>query len=1199
MKNTIEFQREVPAQQRRRPIEPNQADTPSIPPGRQPNGNGLLSLAEFEDGQSLQGALASHVQKNRGDALVQAAVDLITALDDTDKIADAESNVLQTAVQILLTEKQGALLCRLAEKRPDRVFNLHIGNSPALAQVVIDIGAKWPPQAPVEIALSTELPAASIRALHPFLQRPRSLALSVGVTVTPDIKTFSAAVRLRKLEGLTITGSAPALAFLQSLVGARAKRLQLNVQQSQDALAGEVASAMSALVKQSDATELHLGNCAIAGHPSAGLVVGDRRWEKLVLPITPNICALLGQRQHTIDRLELQMAQDTPQAALECMQLVASAEFMQMLHVCCVGQLVVDGPVNLVQWVEAMDHFTSSHQIGRLLESLKAGFVVVDGADMEGALASLVRHRRIAAVFSLPLRTAVQGHSALDSTAQSRLAFINEANRMALHHARMQVAQAAAAQAAAIEQAQALAVISLELLLAPGITLQRVVDFLKAPGNILIKPTIVDTTGLDLTSTSVLEKLRVFKSAKVDLDIVKPAVVTRLRVHPQELEDIVQALLRTQILPSQGTLKTWQKLGATFRKQWVLDSRAPASDVQYLYDAFSARVPVAQASAVQLPVVGDARWALAEPGTSEGYAALVQRLQNRVNDVQATLDANPQGATYDDDVHKRDALTLLHQFLLTGALDLNHMTPDVCCHIGDELLLAEQGKLLRHLVPAGLAWQLNVISDARAKALADATPWPEPQRQCVVALNPKLSTASLAHVVKFTGSVAADKLTVTAPLGLPAAPHFPDALVDVIESSPGLALGLNGSGGKPTLGEGWMPFFKRDQKLPIGTIRLMSILNIQEPLPTALVDMIRRSGVPAASVHFCSDALTQAVVACHSWESLHLSTSPALAQQFVKAPVSTKALHLLLLGQDAQQCAEEMMGSCKGLVTVEVNGAQIGVVPLFRGLNRSRSAMSVRFEPAPASAQEERVALALLQRNPWLVDLFARRSPERALQPHPLSEGFRWRTSALVNRNLFRESEWFRRGAGIGFSTSLPTALAADVGSQIGNHLDLPSARALSLTNKASYTASQEVWRTEIERLTDQLAPSVGIGAFVAAVNQRRRDWQLHGAVLSVPDDQSGDPVMLKIDLLRKAGLTDSVIGLMLSRMLSRVLSQPDTPSASKASGDERAAAAAATKGRTLRALLQGLTCVRAIPAKTWLREGMGIDLSNNTGFHS
>ncbi|MDO9437191.1 hypothetical protein [Hydrogenophaga sp.] len=1123
----------------------------AVPAGRQPDGEGLVSLAVFADGHSLQAALAWAVKRNPGKAVVQEAADLIALLDITDEVPVANEDVLQTAVQILLNYNQGALLCRLAEKRPGHLFYLDIGDDLTHAEMVADIGAKWPEKSWVSVELSTALPAASVNALLPFLQRPDKTGIRVAASTT------------------------------------------------QEAIADFV-SALIEIIPKSKVRQLHIGTCAMDGKTSARLLACRRDWQSFMVCFSPEVSALLGQGQHRIGWLELYMADETPQAALAFMQHMSSPQCLQLLHCSGAYQLVVHGPVDLVAWVEEMDRYTTRHSIGKLLEFFQASFLTAQGADAEAALASLERNGRVVGMSCLPLSNAVSGYVPLSATQVSRLSNPSTTTIMALQ----QQAHAVGAQAqAALAQARVDTILALTRLLGNQFTLQSLFDYLVSPENTLIKSRTYKLEPTILANTSPGFKLQILGDAEFDITLLQVALTARLRAFPPEIEPTLDALIQVQSLTARlmqpRSLDEWRALGRRYQSDWGLGGGGEVDGSEF-EDVTPRQNPgVAEPRMVPLPPAVADRWALIEPGTQAGFAAFVQTLNARIQVLDAAVMAGTHGP---DAVARREAAFLIRHFLMPAAAPrtLRVLNAQMAEFMAKELLRAGQGKLLRHLLPAGLKWFLHVREDVAA-ALKQVAPWPVSQSECFLTVHPDLSDEALEQVVQFAAGVPAKQLTLQIELGRAAVARHCDALVRIVASKPGLRLSLGWSFAKPIVSESWMPFFVRLQKLPVGRIHLAQMENPDPQLLPALLDVIRGSGVRTLALISCSEALARGVLTCQAWDSLEVRTSETLADVFKEKMVSAKVLVLQLAATEHQQHAEDIIATCKDLERVEVDGYPINIAVLARGLERSHAVLSARCTPAQPSAQDRQMAVASFRRNPWIIDIqLEPLQLNGRLQRVPFLAGLQRQVKAVVDVNRLRYSPLFRTGAGRGVGMSPGAALPMDVWAHIGGFLDLKSARSLSLTNRAAYAASQEAWRMEIHRLADLFAPHVAYGTFSLAVARRIVAWKL-GGVPPTRDTKTTivfmDLVQQKIWGLRKAGVDDSVIVLALGRRLARVLPRTDPSNVSNTSNvwnlsqtretgeaDEREAA-------HIYDLLKGLASMGAIPAEVWLLEGMGVDV--------
>lgn len=1201
MKHTIPDRISVPAQRVRRMAAAVHPDAGNGPPDRTSrDGFHLDSLAVFKERDTLGAMLARQMQMHPGDAEVQAAANLIEMLDTSDRLPAAESNVVHTAVQILLVEKQAPLLCRLAEKLPDHWFCLDIGNSPAYARTVAEIGEHWPQKARVTLQLSTALPGDCVKALHSFLQRPRALAVKVDAAFTPDARAVADALRVRKLDYLGIAGRPLAPELLQALPGVLTDQLYLDVRQPARALLADFSSALVAFIERSGARQLEIGKCAMDGPTSARLLECRNDWQLASVRFSAEVATLLGHGRHTIARLELRAADETPKAALEFLHRMSSPECMQLLQLSHVNMLVAHGPVDLVSWVEAMDRHVSSHHIPKLLDSIDASFFTLETADVEEALASLEQGNRIVQVLSRPSPMSVRGYKPLDDAARNRLAVLTTRNTMALY----QKVHAATQALAAARQAWRDRVDTLADMLSPTRPAQHLIDYLPVP-DIRRTASGAPLSAEFLASTDLMSKMQILKAAVEDAGTAQAVVTARLLAHPDEMESMMAVLIELRMLARKRPVEEWRKLGSDFRHVWALGDGPPVDNSSFEDVALFERAPVAVPSAVPSPAAGAAQWALIEPGTQQGFRAFGRTLQRGFNDLQA---AGGVGAQAQGNAKRREALHLIARFLNPGAapgpllVPLDHVT---CMHVARELLALGQGKLLGSMLPAGACWGLQPVGPGVAAALAHITPWPAPQSKCALGITPRLSAEVLEPVTRFAKGVPADKLILSLTLTQvqPVAPAYWNALVEMVVSRPGLTLGLQGKGAQTAWSDEWEQFFQRIRGSPIAGVQVANFMDadphVRSAVSHALIEVMRGSGVGVLELTDCDLVFMKEILTCQAWEAVHIKSSREATYLFKEKVVSAKTLRLKLSIEDHHPLAEAMIAGCKDLERVEVIGAPINVASLARGLERSRSVLSVRFTPAPSpSAGDVRAAYASLKRNPWILDIEVL-PPHRngiALADPVFLANLQRQARMITDRNRLGDSVMSRVGAGRGFGVSPRPSLTGDIGSHIGRYLDLKSARALRLTSKAAYAGSQEAWRMEIDRLADLFASSVSFEVFAASMAARIKAWKLGGAQPTLPngkEEKDVDLVQEKIRGLQQAGLHSSVVVLVLGRRLARLLPPSVTSNASNASQSPQAAEERDREGWHLHALLQGLARFGVIPAAMWLREGMGVELNS------
>ncbi|MDO9438226.1 hypothetical protein [Hydrogenophaga sp.] len=1045
------------------------------------------------------------------------------------------------------------------------------------------------------------------KALHPFMKQPDTLGVQVFATPTLDATAFADLLRLRSLNWLEIAGSPVPIEWLKAVAGVDTGRLCLAVQQPAVALIDDFVRALVAIVKGSGAWELDMGKAAIDGPTCARVLACCDDQDHVHVRLSPEVVALLSQGQHTVGWLEVQMADETPRAALAFMGMAASPAFIKVLGVCGVRRLVVHGPVDLVQWVGELDRYTAVQRKPMPLEYVDAGFVTRTGVEPEEALVSLERNDEIVAVTPLPLSTSVNGYSPLDAVVVKRLAALRAVHEDAQEQAVLLANENWVRLAATTGPVFAEAVSALAGLLGKESTLGEFVACVRLRFPVVFTPAFTLAPSPDLTQTGLRCKLEFLNDTVLPEGLVKAVIAKRLSLHPQEKKLLLRALIDAQLLYRPLTRDEGRMLGHSLQKEWVLDGGMLDDHFPQVYRKPTARLPAVTGTAVRMPDDPQERWALVSPYTHAGYDALVQTLHVRLGRTRAALAKIPASEPDKKDLCLRaiKAFLLIHELLTIGVLQPTFMTEPVCAQIAIELLVLGQGKLLRHILPAGTNWYVDARAVQNASALAELHPWPEPQRECGLCFTHALVEGSLQRLVDLAGGVAPDKLTLTLLLTDSVDATRRDAVVQVIESRPGLAMQLQASRNERIPLDEWGLVFQRIQKLEIGHVDLTSIWDINESAYPVLIDFVQASRVSNARVVSCDVAFTQKLVACKSWNKLWVTTSRDLANYFMTKAVSAKTLRLTVSGDDAQQCAEDMIGSCRDLERVEIVNTSVNVAALTRGLDKSRSVTSVKIRPAEASDEDEKAAAMLLWRNPWIIDIELLPPVVNGVaQRLPITQVLQQEFEKTAARNLLRDSEAFRMGAGKGFGWSLGDGLElgighapsfvrkahpfTDIGALMGGMLDVASARALSQTHKAAYRESQAVWQMEIERLGDLIAPSVERVAFVDEVNRRILAWGLGGepVVLKTNEEKLPITVPQKILILRSAGLHDSVCELVLRRRLTRMLALPD---------------AVVLSGRTRRAvqqdhdsihsLLEALAYFGDMPAETWLSKVMGVDV--------
>lgn len=161
---------------------------------------------------------------------LQAAIDLILALDTHDQTPYANTGTFDAAVNMLFALQQGRLLCRLAALNKHVHFRFDVGLDQALAWALERIGSHWPQDVAVTLSLNADLVPSSLWGLRDFVQCPRRLSLCIvagSVVAMNAADAIGHVVGHRALEELSLTINGYAWRILQSLCGVRARAIEI------------------------------------------------------------------------------------------------------------------------------------------------------------------------------------------------------------------------------------------------------------------------------------------------------------------------------------------------------------------------------------------------------------------------------------------------------------------------------------------------------------------------------------------------------------------------------------------------------------------------------------------------------------------------------------------------------------------------------------------------------------------------------------------------------------------------------------------------------------------------------------------------------------------------------------------------------------------------------------------------------------
>ncbi len=1141
---------------------------PPLPNATPGNGPALAAPIPAIHGTALAARLHVAVQQDPALAAAAALIELLACHTPVpDSVDDA---TCQHAAQLLLRLDEASLICRLARARP-LCYELEVGESESLAHALAHIGATWPPSTRVLLCLSTALPADAFRSLHAFLMQPEVLDVQITGAkhqTTANTVAMAQALLLRPLTGLSLAGHRLAPAVLRALAGVEARALHLEATGVDAQEEDMFESALLAFVQRSGAAMLHMAHPSIQGRLAAQLLRCKPHWEVVHVALNMGVYKALRLGKHTVHKLDLHTQQR---------MLSSNAGFLAMLQAGGVNTLVVHGGMDLGKL--SADLAAPAQAQGRTVERIEAFFVVEDGADLEAILTTIAHTHRVDALHHRPMPLALAGHTPLSEDAAARLAAIGLTRRMGapVHETGLSAEWQSAVQAIAD-------------LLAPGRSVSHVIDFMRAPGNRLIPAK--DLCGIvlrqSLNSAALRDKVGAFLLTDIPDALLREALARCLRHQPGAGREMCQALIHFRFpvdMPRQDWRAAARPFAQTLSRHTLGEGLDPDLLGKVSPSLATARPPpntvATPTTAGTLAALGaDEITALVLPSSAQAVERLLQRLRAR----KAALRFQPAHAA------TREALTAVLRLLTGRAVAVDKMSVAVLTGWASELLREGQWRLLRHALPSHHTWLIDVTTAHAADMLEKMGTWPAPQSTCHLTVSSALPVDAAKKVADFVASVAPDQLH----LRLWLVPHA-DAevwphLTRMVSDHPGLELSLNGvpearfpSAEVIALLEGVGP----------GAVHRLNLIRLPEhdaPVVQALTAALRRVDIRHLSVNHCGATAMAQILPCHTWDTLELTVSSLVEQQFENHPQAVTAHTLQLVVPHDRTEADQgtpwqtIVAACGALDTLDIWGIPVDMLALAQVLDGKRSVHTVRCVPGMVSRQQAKTTLALMRRNTSILRFeFAELKPPfnangmTALDADILNALF-----DLTTHNRLREPQRFAWGAGKGFGWSLGGhGVFVDVGATMGGMLDPRSALALALTSKAAYNGAAQPRLDRINALTAALAPAITYRQLLQQLGQLIATDLLYGTPPTVPvyPEQPHNLVLNKVAAMRDAGLPDAVVGEVLWRRLLQLV--PATGTLPACSNAELA---------TVPHLLEAMAQVGAMPSLQWLRIGLGID---------
>lgn len=1141
-----------------------------------------------QEGVSLAQALEAKVLE---DPDLEDVRDLILEMQQSEPVpgsAEDKSDRLhsgtQQAIDLLLELGQDELLRRLVQRRPGGTYTLNIGSSAQKLQVLVDLGAVWWPEH-VSISLSSSLPAHLVSGLRPFLTAPSSLSITVVADSVPDLAAaavFAESMRWRpqSLQALTIVvPPSPALEMLQALPGVKARHLALQVGELANAPRAAVEEALVAIVGASDGERLNIARCGLADPYTVNiepfphypndcfsfihrLVRSRPHWDVLTL----SLMSFDGLPAYptTVTRLEL-----LADALLNC-----TPEAMAKLHALQVHTFFTTAMVDVAQ-------FAASVKSPVWIERIEAYFGGRDGDDYDAAFRAIESNFAIFEIHHHRNEGSWQkGYWALHALDQERFAELTRRNRLI---------RATRSRTLEDPETWEKAVKRIRNLLDPAQTLG---DVLMGIGIIVQTLPVRETSMLyvnaERSSTQMEHKLRCLLQCEEILPAVRAAMVRASTDNPVLGLAICRVLIQWGTPMRERTAQEWRALARPWRGQWISDqltqtqrenlSPTLLSMMTNTNPQLPARVPIAYNLSAQRAPGPLASFEPAPYVRLEGFlgvADLAARVSRRAVDMHLqTADPGIAGAEI-------AALQLVQR----STVFLPPVSPRELSWLSRLLLLEGQARLVQAYVSWWMAatgesvWTVDVDDADIAAQLEKMTAWPATGGVCNLRVSTSLSEPSLAALSHFARLVPLGALRLCLKVGAHDILSAWSGCADLLRGRSGAVLEVSVDAGHP------LPhafpthhlthMLKALEAPPEAGAALYGLMlnGLRGASAQAVQDLssaVLGTKVMSLSMENCSDSLAHALATCQPWRHLALEISRPMADVFLQGAVTAIVLQLYVENAFADRGAlvQDMIGACKGLDYVTLDGGPVDVGALAHGLDRNRSARGFRADLTMASRVAGEAALALLQKNASIVNANRSRfntgiDPQA---PQPIAADMWKAITDAATYNAMRDPQLSAIGAGKGFGFSYGANrglgdVFRDVGGIIGSMLDTRSARVLSEVSRATFAGSRRNWESAVTRLAQQFTEKVE---------------SAKGQMPPVP----GNLVLRSAREALDAGTLEKAVREAVGRMLRlRVPEFEPAPDAViPATQDER----------DIPWLLETLVYLGGMPPAKWLQEGLG-----------
>lgn len=1024
-------------------------------------------------------------------------------------------------------------------------------------QVLERIGASWPTAANVILALTPPLQINDVEKLQAFLGRPEQLHIIVVIDKVLDtnvddpsgIHAWRKAMNGRPLDSLEISVQANDSTTIQALHGVKTSEIVVNTTLPPAQQVDALFDAVLRLVEVSDAKALDIGHPGIDPNLATHLLCCKRHWERVVCGFDSNVLIEMRKRQVTIDALTW----DPMKFRRRC-----AADLADLLDSLRVQTLTVMGAIELKPLCDVYLNTSPPLCTTRFV----GFFIVPDDHDvMKDAIKALIKDKTVQLQHQdMPLQ--IPGFSPINAETAMWLD-ARASTMLATYHLSAHLPSQALAQEEAIN--------AISNLLSAEYRVDHVIDYLKAPGNPLVKALRSPTPGIPLDSTMLKDKLSCIRHSVPD-HLLMAAIEVAWRDHlkpdtqnPDPDDDVEEgmckAILELGLRAPRQRAVPWANWCRDLKTHWMTTKTLDASRKRSMETTTETKIDAPAAPALT---------ELVNPPGAYAMSQLMLRLK--------AVPGMPD--------------TPLKEWFTTG--NLGHYSQyyyaSMVATLNQALVHEGQWQLLFHFALPGLPCSFHVKTSAFANQLATCPDWPKGV-PCNLKLANDLSENALQAVIKFAQKVPRGQLKLEMPMA-----RHDDAIwsawKSLIVAAPGLGLAISQDLQAPLDVEGLVNLLASIQGLkePLPHIAHISLDGFQKDdanLVSTLVQTMVAARTGSVEMRRCNSELVNAVLPCNAWQAVTVDLSQALAELFMSSTVSTRAL--TLIGPDdagnehESMLVYQLVTHCATLKQLELQNRYLDVLVFAKMLHAKPSiegfvgALS-SLERRARRLDHERQALAILRSNTSLRTYRERVVHRHGIEPLPETNKA---VVQIVRRNNWLNPDTFARGAAKGFGIALGqspernvnTFLAQPFEAFLGPVLDPRTAKALATTSKAAYLESKAAWVEQEEALIECLAPETAY----TAVAQQLTSWiskEVLAGELPLARSPSMPLMIDKVRAMERGRMPVMAISQAIGTHLQPYLQQEELPN---------------EPPDAVMPYLEALAYIGVIPARQWLHHVLGL----------